>query len=71
MSKRTEYIEMMKKQLDELNAKISKLEAKAQDAKYDARAKYKGDMRAVSGKRLKCCNQSCSIFVRWSGIVGA
>jgi len=36
MSKRTEYAEMMKKQLDELNAKMRKLEAKAQDAKYDA-----------------------------------
>lgn len=48
MSKRTEYIEMMKKQLDELNAKMSKLEAKAQDAKYDARARYKEEMSKLS-----------------------
>ena len=44
MSKRVEYIEKMKKQLDELNAKMSKLETKTQNAKDDARAKYKEDM---------------------------
>jgi len=36
MSVRTYYAELMKKLLDELNAKMRKLEAKAQDAKYDA-----------------------------------
>ncbi len=44
MSKRDAYIEKMKKQLDELNAKMSKLETKTQDAKDDARAKYKEEM---------------------------
>jgi ElaB/YqjD/DUF883 family membrane-anchored ribosome-binding protein len=48
MSKRDAYIEKMKQQLDELNAKMSKLEAKAQDAKDDARAKYKEEMSKVS-----------------------
>ena len=44
MSKRDVYIEKMKQQLDELNAKMSKLEAKAQEAKDDAREKYKKEM---------------------------
>ena len=44
MSKRDVYIEKMKQQLDELNAKMSKLEAKAQEAKDDAREKYKEEM---------------------------
>ena len=48
MLKRTEYIEKMKKQLDELNAKMSKLEAKAQDTKSDVRAKYMEEMSKVS-----------------------
>jgi hypothetical protein len=41
MSKRDEYIERMKLQLDELDAKMDKLEAKAKVAKEDMRAKYK------------------------------
>ena len=48
MSKRVEYIEKMKNQLDELNAKMSALESKAQDAKSDARAKYKAEMSKLS-----------------------
>jgi len=44
MSKRVVYIEKMKKQLDELNAKMSKLETKTQEAKDDARSKYKEEM---------------------------
>lgn len=48
MSKRVEYIEKMKKQLDELNAKMSKLETKAQDAKIDARARYREEMSKLS-----------------------
>lgn len=41
MTSRDAYIEKMKNQLDELNAKMGELEAKAQEAKDDARAKYK------------------------------
>ncbi len=44
MSKRDDYIETMKLQLDELNTKMSALEAKAKEAKADARAKYAEEM---------------------------
>ncbi len=44
MSKRDDYIAKMKLQLDELDAQMTKLEAKAQDAKDDARDKYKQEM---------------------------
>ena len=48
MSKRDAYIEKMKEQLDDLNSKMSELEAKAQEAKDDARAKYKEEMKKLS-----------------------
>ena len=44
MAKRDEYIAKMKLQLDELDAKMDKLEAKAKAAKEDARAKYKEEI---------------------------
>ena len=44
MSKRDVYIAKVKLQLDELNAKLSELEAKAKAAKADARDKYREDM---------------------------
>ena len=44
MSTREEYIAKMKLQLDELDAKMSKLEARTQEAKDDARDKYKDEM---------------------------
>jgi len=44
MSKRDVYIEKMKKQLDELNVKMSKLETRTQGAKDDAQARYKEEM---------------------------
>lgn len=43
-AKRDEYVAKMKLQLDELNAKMDKLEAKASEAREDARAKYKEEM---------------------------
>ena len=43
MSKRDVYIAKVKMQLDELNAKLSELEAKAKAAKAD-RDKYREDM---------------------------
>ena len=43
-AKRDEYVAKMKLQLDELNAKMDKLEARAQEAKEDARVKYKEEM---------------------------
>ena len=50
MSKRDEYIELMKLQLDELNLKMSKLEAKTQDAKDDALAAYNKEMGKLREK---------------------
>jgi chromosome segregation ATPase len=38
------YVEKMKTQLDELNAKMDKLQVSAQDAKADAQDKYKQEM---------------------------
>ena len=44
MTKRDEYIAKMKTQLDELNAKMSRVEANAKEARDEARAKYKEEM---------------------------
>ena len=44
MTKRAEYTTKMKLQLDELNAKMDLLEAKAKEARQDAREKYKAEM---------------------------
>lgn len=44
MKNRDQYIAKMKLQLDELNAAMNELETKAQDAKQDAREKYKAEM---------------------------
>ena len=44
MSKRDAYVAKMKLQLDELNAKMAELEAKAKEAKEDARDKYNEDL---------------------------
>ena len=44
MKNRDQYIAKMKLQLDELNAAMNQLEAKAQEAKHDARDKYKAEM---------------------------
>jgi len=47
MSKRDVYIEKMKLQLDELNAKMSVVEAKAEEAKDDVREKYNEEIRKL------------------------
>lgn len=44
MKTREDYIAKMKLQLDELDAKMSRVEAKAQEAREDARDKYKEEM---------------------------
>lgn len=44
MSQRAAYIEKMELQLDKLNKKMAGLEATAQEAKEEARQKYKEDM---------------------------
>lgn len=47
MSKRDDYIAATKLQLDELNASMAKLEARAQEVKEDARDKYHEEMRKL------------------------
>lgn len=44
MTQRAEYIEKMELQLDKLNKKMSGLETTAQEAKEEARQKYKDEM---------------------------
>lgn len=44
MSRRDEYVEKMKAQLDGLNEKMDTLEAKAKEAKGEARDKYQAEM---------------------------
>ena len=44
MTKQSIYIEKMKSQLDELNTNMNKLQAKAEEAKEDARDMYKAEM---------------------------
>jgi len=44
MTKRAEYIEKMELQLDKLNKKMSSLETSAQEAKEEARQKFKDEM---------------------------
>lgn len=47
MTTKNVYIEAMKAQLDELNANMNKLEAKADEAKADARDAYLEQMRKL------------------------
>ncbi|MBA3592440.1 MAG: hypothetical protein M3Q12_05370 [Pseudomonadota bacterium] len=44
MSKREEYTQKLKSELDTLNAKMDALEAKTQEAKADAREAYKAEV---------------------------
>jgi seryl-tRNA synthetase len=46
-AKKSVYIESMKSQLDDLNASMNKLEAKAAEAKADARDTYLEEMRKL------------------------
>lgn len=45
MLKRDAYLEKMKAELDAMNARMSLLEAKAKDAKDDARDKYREELK--------------------------
>jgi predicted nucleic acid-binding Zn-ribbon protein len=47
MTKRDEYVQKMKSQLDALNATMDEVEAKAKDAKQEARAKYREEMAGL------------------------
>lgn len=47
MTTKNAYIEAMKSQLDELNANMNLIDAKAQEAKGDARDAYHEEMRKL------------------------
>ncbi len=47
MTKRDEYVQKMKSQLDALNATADEVVAKAGDAKQEVRAKYKEEMATL------------------------
>lgn len=47
MSKRDEYIDRMKKQLDELNTQLSELESKGEAAQAEFREKHKDQIAQV------------------------
>ncbi|MEZ7197260.1 hypothetical protein [Pseudodesulfovibrio karagichevae] len=51
MSTRDEYIQKMKAKLDELNAEISRLEAKGRGAKADLRLRYEDEVRKLETRR--------------------
>lgn len=47
MSRRDEYVERMKQQLDELNAQIDELEKKADKSQADMKAKYREQVQEL------------------------
>lgn len=51
MSKRDEYVEKLKVKLDEWNADLDKLEAKAAHVKDDLKEKYHEEIKMVQEKR--------------------
>ena len=51
MSTRDAYVQKMKAALDEWNAELSRLEAKASAAKADARIKYNAQIESVRKQR--------------------
>lgn len=51
MSKRDEYVEKLKTQLDQWNAEVAKWEAKAQKAQADARVEYEKQLKGVRHQR--------------------
>ncbi|WP_018123164.1 hypothetical protein [Desulfovibrio oxyclinae] len=51
MSNREEYVQKMKAKLDELNAEVSRLEAKAKGAEADLRVKYDDEIKQLKERR--------------------
>lgn len=47
MTTRDDYVQKMKAQLDDLNAKADELAAKAKDARQEVRAKYREEVAAM------------------------
>jgi len=57
MSKRDEYVEKMKSQLDEWNAQVAKWEAKTQEAQAGARGEYEKQLEAFRRQRDQALEQ--------------
>ena len=53
MSTRDEYVARMKKELDEWSAEMDVLEARAHEAREDAKVKYQEQLSALHTKRLE------------------
>ncbi len=51
MTSRDEYLDKFKAKLDEWNADIDKLEAKAREAQADAQAQYESQLKALRKMR--------------------
>ncbi|QIT54715.1 hypothetical protein HC341_05470 [Aquisalimonas sp. 2447] len=51
MAKRDEYLEKFKAQLDQWNAELARLEAKAQEAQADARLRYEAEIEELRQRR--------------------
>ena len=64
MTKRDEYIARMKKQLDELNATMSSVEASAKEVRDDAKAKFKEEMAELR-------HQSKAVAAKLDGLKAA
>jgi len=57
MSERDAYVEKMKARLDEWNADIAKLEARAKAAKADARLEYEKQIEALKAQQKQAQSQ--------------
>jgi hypothetical protein len=51
VSNRDEYVEKMKRKLDQWNAEIDSLEEKTAAARSDVKEKYRAQLQALRGKR--------------------
>ena len=57
MSKRDEYVDKLKGQLDQWNAEVAKWEAKAQNAQAGARAEYDKHLNELRRRRDQALEQ--------------
>ena len=57
MSKRDEYVEKLKAQLDQWNTEVAKWEAKAQQAQAGARVEYEKQLQALRRQRDQALEQ--------------
>jgi hypothetical protein len=73
MSKRDEYVELMKRQLDELNTQLGELEAKARSGQEEAQKKYAeqlAHLRELSNAaKLKMDEIKAAGEDRWESLV--